>query len=320
MRKRRLSLLLVLCMLAMLLSACTQNKKVNTEDAADTGCSVYYLNQDLTEIGAVKVNSITLSGNTEADIDVLIRQLAAAPDSVGYRAILGHGVTLKNYSVSSGSLVMNFGSDYLKMSKTEEVLFRASLVQTLTQVKTVKYVMFNVDGSTLLDDNGEPVGIMRSSSFIDDTGTEINSYSKAKLKLYFTDRQGQHLIETDEDVVYSSNMSLEKLVVEKLIEGPQTDDVYPTIAPDTKLLSVTVKDSICYVNFDAGLADKPYDVAENVVIYSIVDSLSELMDVDKVQILIEGRSDRVLFSKMSLDNIYESDLDLLAVPESGKEK
>lgn len=314
--RKRISVLSAVLMAAVMLCCACASKK--TETAADPNeYTVYYTNQSGTDIGAVK--SQVISENSADQLEALIKLLSTQPENAQYKAMLGTAVTLNGHELADGSLTLDFGSDYTKMSKTEEVLFRASVVQTLTQVKGVKYVLFTVNGSPLLDDNGEPVGIMRANSFIDDTGTEINAYSKAKIRLYFTDRQGKHLIARDEEAVYSSNMSLEKLVVEKLIEGPDTDEVYPTIAPDTKLISVTVKDGTCYVNFDAALSDKPYDVAENVVIYSIVDSLSELVDVNKVQILIDGKNDGVLFSKMSLNTIYESNYDLLTVSENAED-
>ena len=309
MNRMKTGLLLMLCAFAAVLAcACAGRQKVNNAAVY----KVFYPNQDFTEIGSEDIEA--LSADTAGDVSALITALESTPEDVKLKAVLGSSVTFSDYTVSGGNLTMNFGTDYKNMSKSEEVLFRASVVQTLTQVKGVNFVTFDVDGEPLLDDNGEAVGVMMADSFIDDTGTEINAYSKAKLRLYFTDREGKHLIATDEDAVYSSNMSLEKLVVEKLIEGPDdSTQVYPTIAPDTKLLGVTVKDGICYVNFDATLADKPYDVREDVVIYSIVDSLSELGTVNRVQISIEGKTDRMLFEKMSLDTIYGRDLDLVTL-------
>ena len=321
MKKTRICLLLTFCMVLSVMSAsCGRQDKVNSNGAAAASTlKIYYPNQDFTEIGGE--NAEAVSGDLTQRTGDLIRQLMTTPKDVRLKSVLGSMVSFNSFTVSNGSIAMDFDSDYLKLSKTAEVLFRASVVQTLTQLKDVKYVTISVKGSPLLDDNGDPVGIMTSNSFIDDTGTEINSYSKAKIRLYFTDREGKHLIADDEEFVYSSNISLEKLVAEKLIEGPSegSSDFYPTIAPDAKLLSVTVKDRVCYVNFDAGLADKPYDVDENIVIYSIVDSLSELMEVDKVQIAIDGKTDRVLFDSMSLDKVYESNLDLVSDTDSGKE-
>lgn len=43
------------------------------------------------------------------------------------------------------------------------------------------------------------------------------------------------------DVRYSSNVLKEKLIVEKLMQGPSEEGAYPTINPAANLLSVTTK-------------------------------------------------------------------------------
>ena len=71
--------------------------------------------------------------------------------------------------------------------------------------------------------------------FIDNAGDEINSYERVKLKLYFADETGTELREINRTVVYNSNISMEKLVVEQLIDGPNAKDVYPTINPESTM-------------------------------------------------------------------------------------
>ncbi len=111
---------------------------------------------------------------------------------------------------------------------------------------------------------------------------------------------------------YTGNMSTEKLIIQKLIEGPENgEDVYPTLSKDTSLLSVSTKNGVCYVNFNAAIREKPYNATENVVIYSIVNSLTELPNIDQVQILVEGVSDGTLYDSMSLDRLYERDTDIV---------
>lgn len=75
------------------------------------------------------------------------------------------------------------------------------------------------------------------------------------------------------DVRYSSNVPKEKLIVEKLMQGPTGNGAYPTINPDTNLLSVTIKDHVCYVNFDSTFLTSVYDVLPEITIYSLVDSI-----------------------------------------------
>lgn len=90
------------------------------------------------------------------------------------------------------------------------------------------------------------------------------------------------------DVKYSSNMSKEKLIVEKLMKGPKKNAGYPTINPAVSLLGVTIKDGICYVNLDDEFLTGGVDVKPEITIYSIVNSLVEGTTASKVQITVNG--------------------------------
>ena len=57
------------------------------------------------------------------------------------------------------------------------------------------------------------------------------------------------------------------------------------------LIGVTVRDGICYVNFDSTFLTAGYDQAPEVTIYSIVNSIVSNGTVKQVQILVDGGSD-----------------------------
>ena len=57
-----------------------------------------------------------------------------------------------------------------------------------------------------------------------------------------------------------------------------------------KSLSVTIKDGICYVNFDSTFLTGAYDVLPEVTVYSIVNSLVGGTEAQKVQITINGEN------------------------------
>ena len=65
-----------------------------------------------------------------------------------------------------------------------------------------------------------------------------------------------------------------------------------TVPSGTKLISVSVVDGVCYVNLsDSFKNNKNPEVTEEVLLYSIVNSLTELQGVSKVQISINGSTD-----------------------------
>ena len=83
-----------------------------------------------------------------------------------------------------------------------------------------------------------------------------------------------------------------------------------TIPSDTKVVSVTMNEGICYVNFDEAFLNAIPDVLDSITIYSIVDSLSELPNISRVQILVNGKSDKK-YNTISLGTSVERNLDYL---------
>ena len=125
------------------------------------------------------------------------------------------------------------------------------------------------------------------------------------------------MVPETQEVHYSSNISMEKLVMERLLEGPLNSSLKSAIPTGTQLLSVTVVDGVCYVNLDETFQNQDYSIQEPVVIYSIVDSLTELPGVQKVQISVNGDTNMVYRDKMSLTTLYERNMDLVVqdIPE-----
>ena len=69
---------------------------------------------------------------------------------------------------------------------------------------------------------------------------------------------------------------------------------------NTKVLNVSLTDNTCYVNLDSGFISGDTDVAEYIPIYAIVDSLTELQTVNKVQITVNGSADVTYRNVISL--------------------
>ncbi len=310
MRRRKTCALLLILIIAVCLISC--GKEPQDTGKEEKTINLIYPDQNYASLGSVKYT--VSADDTETQVRELAGKLSQGQVSLGLRPALNGNAVLKGFDLTGpdGLLVMDFEKEYSQLSKTEEVLTRASIVETMTQLEGISYVRFTVDGKPLKDSAGEEIGNMIRTSFINDTGDEISTYARRRIALYFTNREGDKLVREDRTVVYAANTSPEKLVVQKLIEGPEPDsDVYPTIAPDTGLLSTTIKDDICYVNFDAALYEKPYDISEEAVLYSIVNTLTELPNINKVQVAVEGVADGVLFDHMRLDTLYERNLDVV---------
>ena len=169
-----------------------------------------------------------------------------------------------------------------------------------------------VDEKPLTDVNGKMVGTMYAESFVENPGEQINTIQNTNLTLYFSNQAGDGLVKETRRVHYSSNISLEKLIMEQLLEGPESKNARSAIPSGTKLMSVSLVDGVCYVSFDENFKNQDYSVNEAIVIYSIVDSLSELSSISKVQISVNGDTSGVYRDSFKLADMYDRNLDYIA--------
>ena len=280
---KRVAVCLLILIGIMSIAGCAREKKT-----ADKGWPVYFLNNAETKVETHyhEMQQEELDGQLEE----LLECLATDPEKLEYKAPLNMGFQILSTKLSEGTLVIDVDEEYKKLPVTTEVLVRAAIVRTLTQIQGVTYVMMTVEGNQLYDNNGELVGRMSADQFIVNDGNAINTHELARVRLYFAGESGTELIAAYREKHYSTNTSLERLMVEELIAGPsgQIEGLYPSIHPDTKIINVTTKDGICYVNLDENFLTVVNNVSTDVSIYSIVNSLVELSSVTKVQILVNG--------------------------------
>ena len=188
---------------------------------------------------------------------------------------------------------------------------RAATVHTLEQIGGVDYIKFTVEGEELRDSEGKEEGYMNHDSFVENTGSSIHTYQEGSLHLFFANETGDKLTEEIVSVRYNSNMSVEKLITEQLIKGPSMEGAYPTLPPETKILGVSVRDGICYVNFDEGFLDMDYKISPQVRIYSVVNSIVAGGETGQVQILVNGKADATYQGSVGLEKPLSRNLEIV---------
>lgn len=303
-RKKR-KLLLGL-MLLLLLCACGKQEK----KGSGRTYKVYYVNHD--ETGVIFNEYATETTDRDKLLEELLQQMGTEAEKLEYKAPLSGNFELLGVSFSEDQLILNFDEAYRTQPVITEILVRAAIVRTLTQIDGIAYVSFQVNSEPLLDASGALVGVMNADQFIDNAGNEINTYEKVKLTLYLADEEGTSLKPLTRTVVYNSNISMERLVVEQLIAGPSENEAaFPTINPATKVISVNVQDGICYVNLNSTFLTQIYNVTSDVTIYSITNSLVELSNVNKVQLSINGNTSVNYKENTSLSTVFERNLEIV---------
>ena len=299
-------LLIIMIIFSFTLISC---KKKEVKPLAENEYYIYYINTNMNTLVESRYSADAERYDTQALVNELMTHFLKVPDDLEAMGALSDKVTYQGFNIDGNILYLNFDTNYQGMEVSREVLARAALAKTLIQIDGIEYISIRSGEQPLLNALGENVGLISSTNFINSV-SNINSFEKATLLLYFSDESCTKLVAETRDVFYDLNTSRERIIVDELITGPFTASLKATIPSDTKVISVTMNEGICYVNFDEGFLNSLSDVLDSITIYSIVDSLSEMPNVSRVQILVNGKSDKN-YNTISLGTSVERNLDYL---------
>ncbi|WP_313343844.1 GerMN domain-containing protein [Lacrimispora sp.] len=320
--KKQKSIVFILLVCLLILTGCKGRRDIGGDTTGNV-YKIYYLNSAMTRLEPqdyTMPEKTSESDDTQLDWEIvkLMEQLKTVPKDLDRQAAVPDKVGFEKYKLEDKVLYLYFDNNYSMMNSTREILCRASLVRTLTQIKGIDYVAVYTADQPLMDSAGSPVRPMANSDFIDNI-SNVNSYEKTELVLYFANSTGDKLERETREVVHSVNTSLEKLIVEQLIAGPSRVGMNPTLPKETKLLNVSVNDNVCYINFDSTFLNNTLEVKEYIPIYSIVNSLAAVTSINKVQITVNGSQEFMFRDSISLNQLFERNLDYNA-ENAGTEK
>lgn len=299
---------MIFILIVALFSGC--DKKEEEEQ----GTCVFYTN---TEGTALQKECYEIQGETaeKAALNVLAK-MKESPESIDLKPAIPEKVEVEGVAAKGEQMDVFFNRAYSEMHVVEETLCRAAVVQSLSQIEGIELVRFYVDGKPLADRSGKEIGFMQAENFVENTGSTLKSYEKTTLTLYFANKKGDKLKKETREVRHDSNTSVERLIIEQLMKGPEDGDAVATIPPKTKLLSVSVKDSVCYINFDEGFLEPGYHIKPEITIYSIVNSITNSGNASKAQISVNSGTKVKFQGVISLEQPIERNLDL--VEEKGQ--
>ena len=299
---------LALFLLLTLSVLCIGCGKGSGQAGADSGYMIYYLNASGKQLVGHAYEP--QSDDQEMLVKELMAALTTVPSDLECQSAMPSQVVKMSFRMESNVLHLYADANYALMDSVKEILCRAALTKTLTQIPGIDYLTIYCAEQPIMDGAGNPVGLMAASDFVDSI-RDVNSFEKTEMTLYFANATGDMLLSEKREVMRSTNTSVEKLIVEQLIEGPKVTGRYATMPKEIKVLSVSVNETVCSINLDAAFLNNTLEVKEYIPIYSIVNSLSELSTVSRVQIRINGSEDAVFRDLIPLSTVFVRDYDYI---------
>lgn len=171
---KKIVYMLLFMVWGLLLTGCS-------EEEDGTKMNIYYIDTDANALVECEYNL----KETEVDerIKEIINELYSSKEK-NLQSSIPQGVEIEGYRIQNRRLELVFNEEYLKISKSAEILLRAAVVQTMVQIPDVSFVTFYIGNEPLKNSKDTPVGLMRAEDFVQNTGTKLKLVQKTDLNLY----------------------------------------------------------------------------------------------------------------------------------------
>jgi hypothetical protein len=265
--------------------------------------NIYYVNTSEQKLD-IEERIVNYVDDDSTMFNTVVDEFTSGPSSTNQKLALPSEFKIKSKKFNKKTAYIDLESSFNNLKNTDQILSLGSLVYTLTDMSFIDGVIVTVNGKPVLSQEGQdPILLnrqnVRNNPVIDPEKTEWQTVT-----LYFSDRSGAKLVSEQRSVEIKKSLSLEYQIVEQLIIGPDKKMLKSAIPEKTSIRDIKTENGICYVNLSKDFINSnPVGITTDTVkIYSIVDSLTELSSVNKVQFLIEGEkvnevNDNIDFSK-----------------------
>lgn len=282
---------------------------VGCEEEEAQGYDIYYKSAKEAKLVSYKYESDVT--DVEKLAQEFVEQLKNADNMKDGSSLFTGAVVVEKLEYKTSVLNVYFNNEYNNMSSADELFLRAGLVKTLVQIEGVNYIQLYVDGALAQYSDGTLIGLLDATDFVDDSAAGMDSIQWKEIELYYANERGDKLVEYSEEVAYTKNVSLERVVVEKLIKGPSDKKMQATVPATIKLLDISVNDRVCYVNLDASFLNEMVNVSAELPVYSIVNTLCGLPGIDSVRIMVNGDKVKTYRETVKLDKDLTFNYDIV---------
>jgi len=277
----------------------------------------YYVDKSVSELKA-ETKRIKTGAGTEI-LDNVMRELLSSPQSKNLSQSIPDAVAspifLNLAHKSDGTTVLEIymSDEYENLSLTDELFCRASLVWTFTGLDFVDDVAIYSDDKPILRPNGKEYGYLSRENVKISSDFKLSDMESVSVRLYFADAEGLSLVPERRPIMITPGSPIENYIMQALIDGPERDGFYSALPPGTKLENINTDSGTCYVSLSQDFLTNLEGSAVNefLAVYSIVNSLTELDNIRRVQILVGGSTVPELRSGLDISSPFERYEDII---------
>ncbi|OIQ59106.1 spore germination protein GerM [Moorella thermoacetica] len=262
---------------------------------------VYYLTGDGRYLVPVTVNF----NPTREVAKIAVEKLLAGPQGDGLKPVFPEGVKLQDiYLLNNQQTVyVNLTREFLDIKDARQAdLAVKALVLTMTNLTNVKEVQILVEGNKV----PEVAGVKLDAPLHrpDSVNSLLKDGNQKGVQVFFNDADARFFVPVTVALPPGSGAdNLPRAAVLALLAGPPADSgLIRTIWPGTRLLDFKVEGGLATVNFSRQVTGYGGgSAAETALLKSLLFTLTQFPDIDRVQILIEGKKKEYLPEGTAID-------------------
>jgi germination protein M len=277
---KRLCLLLAVIMLFT--SGCFPKEQVKSENV-----KLYFAAKGNTGL-VVENRDIKFTDAKSKYMNTLKELLKGPSDSSKFETSISKDTKVLDAKVENENLTVDFSKELSMFSGSlHEAAVVSSIVDSMLQFSELKKVRILVEGQELIAPSGEPYGFMEFIDF--NTG----DMSEKEITLYFADSQAMYMVPEKRTVFLKNDIKDDefyRIVLEELIKGPSSENLYRTIPEEVKVEYVELDGDVLKVDFSEEMHSKHWGGAagESMTINSIADTMTEFEAIKGVMPTVDG--------------------------------
>ena len=221
-------------------------------------------------------------------INTLEELLKGPSDSDKFETSISKDTKVLSVKVEGDNLTVDFSKEFNVFSGSmHEAAVVSSVVDTMLQFNELKKVRILVEGQELIAPSGEPYGFMEFIDF------NIGDMAEKEITLYFADSQAMYVVPEKRTVFVKKDISdaeFFRIVLEELIKGPNTENLYGTIPEGVAVEYTEVEGDLLKVDFSEEMHTNHWGGAagESMTINSIVNTLTEFENIKRIMPTVDG--------------------------------
>jgi germination protein M len=272
----------LLAVIMLFTSGCFPKEQVKSENV-----KLYFAAQGNTGIG-VENRDIKFTDAKSKYMNTLKELLKGPSDSSKFETSISKDTKVLDAKVENENLTVDFSKELSMFSGSlHEAAVVSSIVDSMLQFSELKKVRILVEGQELIAPSGEPYGFMEFIDF--NTG----DMSEKEITLYFADSQAMYMVPEKRTVFLKKDIKDDefyRIVLEELIKGPSSENLYRTIPEEVKVEYVELDGDVLKVDFSEEMHSKHWGGAagESMTINSIADTMTEFEAIKGVMPTVDG--------------------------------